>query len=468
MYTGARLVNLRFFPNNSFSFDLTQQDEEQQEPLSSVDIVPEVPFNLEEFIAENVNSSMLDLSMKELTGQDMGALAEALRNNTTLTTITIDESEIGDEGLQHLINALETNTALKTLEMGSNKFEENALQPLADSLKKNTGDFNLEGVGVDTLLTISSFCAEYRAFENLIRIRPIPEYDPLADAITLLKDMRSKSVMSDMIPKSSQCRIIKDTFEYDRHTVDTYWIDYPVRSFQKNSDKLFIYLHGGGYLIGDIHSYSGFECELSRMFNESFLHVEYRLSPEHSVPAAVNDTIAVYQILLRQGISPSQIIIIGDSAGGGLALLTIQTLVTQQLQIPSGVIVLSPWSDLTASGESFIHNIEIDLLFTHDDVRWVTAQVLANNQSPHNPHYSPLFGSFKGFPPMYITVGTAELLYDDSKRVFQKAQEANMNVIFEEGLHMIHIYPLFFSFFPEAQNTLNNINQWIQIHFQAN
>ncbi|CAF1031282.1 unnamed protein product [Adineta steineri] len=310
--------------------------------------------------------------------------------------------------------------------------------------------------------TRPTLSAEYRAFENLIRIRPIPQYDPLADAITLLKDMRSKSVMSDLIPKPAQCRINKEIFEYDEHTIDTYWIDYPIRNFQKHSDKLFIFLHGGGYLIGNIQSYSGIECELSRIFNGTILHVEYRLSPEHPIPAAVNDTISVYRTLLNRDILSSQIFFIGDSAGGGLSLLTIQTLIKQQTQTPRGVIVLSPWTDLSASGESFIGNREIDLLFSHDDVRWVTAQVLSLNQSANDPHYSPLFGSFKEFPPMYITVGTTEILYDDARRVFRKAQEANVNVTLEEGLHMMHIYPILFSFFPEAQNTLNNINRWVQ------
>ncbi|CAF1446535.1 unnamed protein product [Adineta ricciae] len=316
--------------------------------------------------------------------------------------------------------------------------------------------------------TRPTLSTEFRAFENLIRIRPIPKYDPLADALTLLKDMRTKSVISDLIPKPSQCRIAEEIFEHNGHSVETYWIDNSIRKSRKHSDKLFLFLHGGGYLIGNIHSYSGFECELSRIFNGTILHVEYRLSPEHLVPAAVKDTVSVYQSLLRQNILPSQIILIGDSAGGGLALLTVQTLIAQNEQLPCGVIVLSPWTDLSASGDSFHRNREADLLFTHDDVRWVTAQVLNLNQSANDPHYSPLFGSFKGFPPMYINVGTSELLYDDSKRVFLKAKEAYVNVTFEEGLHMMHIYPIFFSFFPEAQITLNNINRWIQRLSQGN
>ncbi|CAF1246675.1 unnamed protein product [Rotaria sordida] len=85
--------------------------------------------------------------------------------------------------------------------------------------------------------------------------------------------------------------------------------------------------------------------------------------------------------------------------------------------------------------------------------------------SPDNPIFSPLFGSFEGFPPMYINVGTAEILEDDSRRIFKKAQESGVSVTFEEGLHLMHVYPVFFLYYPEARNTLDNINKWIQTIF---
>jgi acetyl esterase/lipase len=83
----------------------------------------------------------------------------------------------------------------------------------------------------------------------------------------------------------------------------------------------------------------------------------------------------------------------------------------------------------------------------------------------YDPRISPLFGSFKGFPPMYVTVGTAEILEDDARGVVENARDAGVDVTFEEGLHLMHVYPLFFSYFPEARNTLDNINKWIQTIF---
>ncbi|CAF1313483.1 unnamed protein product [Rotaria sordida] len=309
--------------------------------------------------------------------------------------------------------------------------------------------------------------AKYRAFEDLLRMRSI-EYDPLSDPINIIKTIRSTCSMCDVIPKPSQCQINKEVFEHDEHSIDTYWIDYPMRKFQRNSDKLLLYLHGGGYLSGNINDYSGIECHLSYLFNVTILHVEYRLSPEHPLPAAVDDIVVLYCALLRDNMSPSQMMIIGDSAGGGLSLLIVQALLAHQLPVPRGVIVISPWTDLSTSGESFTRNDEIDLIFTCHDVKWIASQLLDPNKSQlslNNPLLSPLFGSFQGFPPMYITVGTAEILEDDSRRVLKKAQAVGVNVTFEEGLHLMHVYPIFFSYFPEARNTLDNINKWIQTIF---
>ncbi|CAF1233182.1 unnamed protein product [Didymodactylos carnosus] len=329
--------------------------------------------------------------------------------------------------------------------------------------------------------------ADYRAFEEIMRMTPLAQLDPTADILTIIKELRLAFTMGTTVPKPSQCQLNKEVFEHDGHSVDAYWIDYHQNNFQKNSDKIVLYFHGGGYMLGDIHSksyllcsdrrsicflniftgYSGFECHLSRLFNVTMLHLEYRLCPEHALPAAVDDAVALYNALLHHNISSSQLLFMGDSARGGLSLLTVQALLIRQLPLPRGVIVLSPWTDLSASGESYKRNRQIDVVFRdmkEDDGGTVKLMLGPNTSqlSADNPIFSPLFGSFEGFPPMYINVGTAEILEDDSKRVLKKAQEAGVDVKFEEGLHMMHVYPVFFAYYPEARNTLQNINKWIQ------
>lgn len=198
--------------------------------------------------------------------------------------------------------------------------------------------------------------------------------------------------------------------------------------------------------------------------------MEYRLCPEHPLPAGVDDAIALYRALIDQKISSSQIMIMGDSAGGGLALLTIQALIKHQLPIPRGVIVLSPWTDLSASGESYKRNRAIDIMFrnTGEDDGMVKLMLGPNPSGllANDSLFSPLFGSFEGFPPMYITVGTAEILQDDARGVLKRGEQAGINVTFEEGLHLMHIYPIFYPYYPEARQTLDRIRTWIESNFK--
>jgi hypothetical protein len=301
-------------------------------------------------------------------------------------------------------------------------------------------------------------------------MKPIAKCDPLADPLTTFKELRASFTLDSIVAKPSQCQINKEVFEHDGDIVDAYWIDYPAKKFNRDSDNLLIvsrlicYEKKTNFYYNFI-GYSGIECHLSRLFNLTILHLEYRLCPEHSHPAAVEDTVAVYRALLHQSISPSQLLIMGDSAGGGLSLLTIQALIAHKLPVPRGVIVLSPWVDLTSSGESYSRNAAIDVMLNTDDTKWIASKLLGPNHSQHslnNPLISPLFGSFEGFPPMYVTVGTAEILEDDSREIVKKAEKAGVDVTFEEGLHLAHVYPLFFSYYPEAQNTIDNIHKWIQ------
>lgn len=158
----------------------------------------------------------------------------------------------------------------------------------------------------------------------------------------------------------------------------------------------------------------------------------------------------------------------GDSADGGLSLLTVQSLISQQYSIPRDVILISPWTDLSSSGQSYIRNRLADVLIRPESLTWGIKQVLGHNHEQikrDDPIYSPLFGSFERFPPMYITVGTAEMLEDDSRQVFEKAKQIGIDVISEEGIHLAHAYPLFYLYYPEARNTLNNIKNWIQMKY---
>jgi epsilon-lactone hydrolase len=208
---------------------------------------------------------------------------------------------------------------------------------------------------------------------------------------------------------------------------------------------------------------------LSRLLNVTLLHLEYRLVPEHPLPAAVDDALTMYQALLHHGVPSSRLAIMGDSAGGGLTLLTVQALLARNLPVPRAIVTMSPWADFSSSGKSYTRNELTDVMLPVESLMWGSQQAFGPNHakiSRDNPLYSPLFGSFKGFPPMYVTVGTAELLEDDSRQVADKAKREGVDVTLEAGEHLMHVHPLFFDYFPEARNTLDNIHQWLETRFQ--
>ncbi|CAF1107988.1 unnamed protein product [Didymodactylos carnosus] len=311
---------------------------------------------------------------------------------------------------------------------------------------------------------------EYKAFETLLRRRTIADFNETHDPLVAIQEIRKIFNLKEVIPKSSKCRVTKQQYSSNNHVIDGYWVNWDGREREIiNSENIILYFHGGAYMSGDIDSYSGWECHLSQVFNCSVLHLEYRLVPEFPLPAAVDDSVALYEALLKQDSSiHKRIIGMGDSAGGGLWLLTLQALVNKAIPVPRGVIAISPWTDLTFSGPSYTKNKDLDAMLKYDRLSWSIEQVLggkklieASKLQANNPIFSPLFGSFDGFPPIYLTVGTGELLESDSIMVHEKAKEAQVDATLEVGEHLAHVYPIFYLYFPEARQTIENIRQWV-------
>ncbi|CAF0751993.1 unnamed protein product [Didymodactylos carnosus] len=306
---------------------------------------------------------------------------------------------------------------------------------------------------------------EYRAFEELLELYPLVSIDSrITDPLEIVKSLRQSYQLSTYIPRSLSCSLEKQQYTYGGRSVDTYWIN---RGAISNNKNFILYLHGGGYVFGDIDSHNGFECYVSEYFKLPLLHVEYRLGPEYRLPTAVDDTMTVYQSLLEEGKYTSEnIVCMGDSAGGGLVLLTIQSLIKQHLPVPRGIILLSPWSDLTLNGESYEKNRHIDKMLPIDVLRFLVSQAVENQSDIIN--YSPAYHSFGQFPSMYLCAGTGEVLESDTRSVYKKAKEKNIDLTIELGQYMMHIYPLFYLYAPESQQTLKNIREWVNIKFQGN
>ncbi|CAF1065343.1 unnamed protein product [Didymodactylos carnosus] len=304
---------------------------------------------------------------------------------------------------------------------------------------------------------------EYKAFKTLMERLEIFSLNLTADPLDVAKEFRKKYQFSDILPRSMRCHIKKKQYTFDNRLVNGYWIDDSDEERQTPTANIILYFHGGAYIAGDMRGYCGYECHLSNLFNISVYHLEYRRAPEYRLPVIVDDALILYKALLNEDARINQkLIVMGDSAGGGLSLLLIQQIVKQQLPIPRGIILLSPWADLSLTGES--NKRYPDLMFVYNYLVWSVKQATGNEDLNKNtdPLVSPVFGSFKNFPPMYLSVGTAELSESDALAIYKKAKQQNVNVQIEIGQNLMHTYPIFYLYYPEAQQTLNNIKRWIE------
>ena len=191
------------------------------------------------------------------------------------------------------------------------------------------------------------------------------------------------------------------------------------------ADRVVLYLHGGGYVMGSVETHRLLVADLSRAAAVRILSLDYRLGPEHPHPAAVDDAVCAYRFLLGQGVAADRIAIAGDSAGGGLTVAALLALSEAGDPLPAAGICISPWLDLTLSGASMDTKADVDPMVSRDVLQQMADAYLAGAE-PTAPTASPLFGDLTGLPPLLIQVGTAETLLDDSRRLAERAKSVDV------------------------------------------
>ena len=203
------------------------------------------------------------------------------------------------------------------------------------------------------------------------------------------------------------------------------------------TDKIFMFMHGGGYYRGSIASTRATVARISAEAKVRCLSIEYRLAPEYPFPAAIDDTYTAYNWLLKEGVKPKNIIVSGQSAGGGLCLALLLKLKDKNFFQPRGAIALSPWTDLTQSGKTMKINADIDPVISKKYLDRMANLYLAKTPNT-TPLASPLYGELSGLPPLLVQVGSAETMLDDSRRFVEKAKEAKVDVQIEVYKDMFH------------------------------
>lgn len=225
----------------------------------------------------------------------------------------------------------------------------------------------------------------------------------------------------------------------------------------ENSRRALLYLHGGAYVAGGLEYSLGFGSIIAARSGYKTLCAAYRLAPEHVFPAALDDALAAYERLL-QSHDARDISFVGESAGGGLLFALMLRLKDEGLPLPRSAAALSPWTDLTLSGESYTSNADEDPTLSVKSLRFC-ARLYAGDEL-ENPYVSPLFGRLTGLPRSIIFAGSCELLLDDARAMAERLERSGCECALRIADGMWHVYPLFGV--PESRAALDEITEFLK------
>lgn len=252
-----------------------------------------------------------------------------------------------------------------------------------------------------------------------------------------------------------------ETQDASANGVPVRWIKTPGAAEQ----QVLIYLHGGGFKMGSLTSHHDLMVRLSVAAGCRVLGVDYRLLPEHGFPEPLLDVLAVYDWLVAQGFEPDQLAIAGDSAGGGLAAAALLALRDKGRPLPAAAVLLSAWTDLSASGESYQTRAEADPIHQRPMIVALAAQYLGKDGDPFDPLASPLHGELTGFPPLLLQVGDRETGLDDSTLFAAKARAAGVAVELQVWPQMFHVFQQFAAELTEAREAIVCIGTFLRKHW---
>ncbi len=235
------------------------------------------------------------------------------------------------------------------------------------------------------------------------------------------------------------------------------WIT-PVGPF---TDRVALYVHGGAFYSGSLAGTRPVAAEVALAGQARVLSIDYRLTPEHPFPAALDDARKAYEWLLADGLAPEAIVLVGDSAGGNLALALLIQLRDQGRPLPRAAVCLSPATDLTLSGDTWTLNARRDLLLNPEKIR-AAIDLYLRGADPRTPLASPLYADLRGLPPLLILAGSEERLLSDATRFTEKARTAGVTVTLEIWDGMQHGWHVLHGFLPEGWRALERVGAFIQ------
>lgn len=229
---------------------------------------------------------------------------------------------------------------------------------------------------------------------------------------------------------------------------------------QTESTQLIFHIHGGAFFLGSLKTHRAFLTQIAARTQMQVLHVDYPLSPEHQHPEAIDALFDIYTTLLDQGVQSKDIILSGDSCGANLALALALRIQQEKLPQVSGLILLSPFLDLTLTSESLRYNAQHDALLSIETLETGIDYYVPKNMDKSDPTISPLFADLTGLPPILVQVGSKEILLDDAQRFKERAEQANVKVDFKIYTGMWHNFQMFSAWFDEAQQAIADLAEF--------
>ena len=287
---------------------------------------------------------------------------------------------------------------------------------------------------------------EYHQLLEKLKSRPPSEYQPIA------KVREGFEKLFAAFPPASD--VVFEPFSID--SIPVCWVIAPGASLM----KVILFFHGGGFNAGSIDSHRDVMGRISQASGHAVLAIDYRLAPEHPFPAALEDILKVYQWLLENRYPSSDLAFAGSSAGGGLALSLCLKLKQNGLPQPSKVACICPMVDLTLSSESIKRNKASD--WVRVDKLSASVKDYAQGKDLTDPLISPFFGDFHGLPPLFIQVGSAEVLRDEVVTTAEKAKAQGVKVTLEEWPEMVHCWQLFAAKVPEGREAIDHIGKFLR------
>ncbi|MFT4106268.1 MAG: alpha/beta hydrolase [Lacrimispora sp.] len=258
-------------------------------------------------------------------------------------------------------------------------------------------------------------------------------------------------------------------YEYEMIEIGHLKMEY-LRPVGVVTGRVILQLHGGGYIGPMKNIYRRFAVRYSKMsYGGDVLTPDYRVAPENPYPAALEDAVAAYEWLVKEkGYSPEHIVVAGDSAGGGLGLALGLYLKDHGMALPSGFITMSPWTDLTNSGESYVSNYETDPLFGNSTDNMLYNSSYIGESDPKDPYMSPLFGEYENFPPVLMQAGSYEVLLSDTLGVAEKLKKAGVKRRLSIYEGMFHVFQMAMDLIPESREAWHEVEEFLRIIYHIN